>query len=139
MPTGDILTFDGKTPRVPAGLSWRRAAATSEPVPRTGFALRAISRGEGYKNLNVITDFYDLLAAATGNQMLRFLTHGIAQVLSGLIRSKHPARIDDLVERRREILASLRARGADAAKKLLTNHLMYVHARIQEIEPAFDA
>lgn len=67
----------------------------------------AISRGEGYKNLNVITDFYDLLAAATGNRLLRFLTHGIAQVLSGLIRSKHPAPIDDLVERRREILASL--------------------------------
>jgi len=99
----------------------------------------AFARGEGYKNLNVITEFYDLLALATRNQMLRFLTHGIAQVLSGLIRSKHPAPIDDLVERRREILASLRARDADAAKKLLTNHLIYVHARIQEREPAFGA
>ena len=99
----------------------------------------AFARGEGYKNLNVITEFYDLLALATRNQMLRFLTHGIAQVLSGLIRSKHPAPIDDLVERRREILASLRDRDADAAKKLLTTHLMYVHARIEEREPAFGA
>jgi DNA-binding GntR family transcriptional regulator len=67
-------------------------------------------------------------------QMLRFLTHGIARVLLDLIRSKHPGPIDDLVERRREILASLRARDADAAKKQLTNHLMHVHARMEEVE-----
>jgi GntR family transcriptional regulator, transcriptional repressor for pyruvate dehydrogenase complex len=94
----------------------------------------AFARGEGYKNLDVITEFYDLLALATKNQMLRFLTHGIAQVLSGLLMSKHPAPIDDLVERRREILASLRARDAVAARKLLTKHLMSVHAKIQERE-----
>jgi GntR family transcriptional regulator, transcriptional repressor for pyruvate dehydrogenase complex len=95
----------------------------------------AIARGEAYKNLDTITHFYDLLAAATGNQMLRFLTHGIAQVLAGLIGRKHPAPIDDLVERRREILTRLRARDADTARKLLTNHLMRVHARLQEVEP----
>ena len=99
----------------------------------------AIARGEAYKNFNFITDFYDLLAAATGNQMLRFLTNGIAQVLSGLIGSKHPGPIDDLVERRREILASLRARDADGAKKLLTNHLMHVHTKLKEVDPAFGA
>jgi GntR family transcriptional repressor for pyruvate dehydrogenase complex len=71
-----------------------------------------------------------LLAAATGNQMLRFLTHGIAQVLSGLIQARQPAPIDDLVERRREILKYLRARDADTAGKLLSKHLMRVHARM---------
>jgi DNA-binding GntR family transcriptional regulator len=90
----------------------------------------AVARREGYKNLNVITEFYDLLAAATGNQMLRFLTHGIAQVLSGLIQARQPSPIEDLVERRREILKSLRARDADTAEKLLTKHLMRVHARM---------
>lgn len=90
----------------------------------------AVSRGEGYKDVTIITDFYDLLAVATRNQMLRFLTHGIAQLLSGLIAAKRPAPMDDLVERRREILKSLRARDADKAGKLLTDHLMVVHARM---------
>jgi GntR family transcriptional regulator, transcriptional repressor for pyruvate dehydrogenase complex len=90
----------------------------------------AVARREGYKNLNVITEFYDLLAAATGNQMLRFLTHGIAQVLSGLIQARQPSPTEDLVERRREILKSLRARDADTAGKLLSRHLMRVHARM---------
>ncbi|HEX7775173.1 MAG TPA: FadR/GntR family transcriptional regulator [Parvibaculum sp.] len=90
----------------------------------------AIERGEGYRDLTVITDFYDLLAIATGNQMLRFLTHGIAQLLSGLITAKQPAPMDDLVARRREILKSLRARDADKAGRQLTDHLMVVHARM---------
>ncbi len=100
---------------------------------------QAIARGEGSENLNVITDFYDLLAAATGNRMLRFLTHGIAQVLSNLIRRNHPGPIDDLVERRREILAKLRVRDTDGAERLLTNHLMEVHAKLKEVDPAFGA
>lgn len=90
----------------------------------------AIKRGEGYKDLTVITDFYDLLAVATGNQTLRFLTHAIAQLLSGLITAKQPAPMEDLVSRRREILKALRARDADKAGKLLTDHLMVVHARM---------
>jgi len=92
----------------------------------------ALARGEGYRNLNVITEFYDLLAAATGNQMLRFIVHSIAQVLTGLIRMRQPAPIDDLVERRREILKKLRARDAAGAGKLLTRHLMRVHARMAD-------
>jgi len=92
----------------------------------------ALARGEGYRNLNVITEFYDLLAAATGNQMLRFIVHSIAQVLAGLIRMRHPAPIDDLVDCRRDILKKLRARDAAGAGKLLTNHLMRVHARMAE-------
>ena len=92
----------------------------------------ALARGEGYRNLNVITDFYDLIAAATGNQMLRFIVHSIAQVLTGLIRTTQPAPLHDLVERRRDILKKLRARDAAGAGKLLTNHLMRVHARMAE-------
>ena len=91
---------------------------------------KALARGEGYKNLDVITEFYDLLAVATGNQMLRFIVHGIAQVLTGLIRARQPAPLDDLVERRREILRKLRAREAAGAGKLLSAHLMRVHARM---------
>ncbi|MEQ8268615.1 MAG: GntR family transcriptional regulator [Parvibaculum sp.] len=90
----------------------------------------AIARGEGYKDLSVITDFYDLLAVATGNQTLRFLTHAIAQLLSGLITAKQPAPMNDLAMRRREILKALRARDADKAGKLLTDHLMIVHSRM---------
>jgi GntR family transcriptional repressor for pyruvate dehydrogenase complex len=92
----------------------------------------ALARGEGYRNLNVITEFYDLLAAATGNQMLRFIVHSIAQVLTGLIRTRQPAPIPDLVEQRRDILKKLRARDAGGAGKLLTSHLMRVHARMAE-------
>lgn len=92
----------------------------------------ALARGEGYKNLDVITRFYDLMAIATGNQMLRFIVHGIAQVLTGLIRTGQPAPLDDLVERRREILRKLRARDAAGAGKLLSTHLMRVHARMAD-------
>jgi GntR family transcriptional regulator, transcriptional repressor for pyruvate dehydrogenase complex len=90
----------------------------------------ALARGQGYRDLNVITEFYDLLAAATGNQMLRFIVHSIAQVLTGLIRTRQPAPIPDLVEQRRDILKKLRARHAAGASRLLTNHLMRVHARM---------
>ena len=92
----------------------------------------AVKRGEGYRDLSVITNFYDLLAVATGNQTLRFLTHGIAELLSRLITEKQPAPMGDLVERRREILKSLRARDADEASKLLADHLMVVHARMDD-------
>ncbi len=90
----------------------------------------AVKRGEGYKDLTVITDFYDLLAIATGNQTLRFLSNGIAQLLSTLITAKQPSPMNDLVERRREILKYIRLRDADKAGKLLTEHLIRVHGRM---------
>jgi GntR family transcriptional regulator, transcriptional repressor for pyruvate dehydrogenase complex len=90
----------------------------------------AVERGEGRSDTTYITNFYDLLAAATGNQMLRFLTHGIANILARLIDAKRPAPMNDLGARRREILKCLRARDADKAGKLLTEHLMRVHARM---------
>ena len=91
---------------------------------------QAVKDGEGYKDVTAITDFYDLLAVATGNQTLRFLSHGIAQLLSTLIIEKQPRPIDDLVEKRREILKYLRARDADTAGRLLTEHLIRVHGRM---------
>ncbi len=91
----------------------------------------AIARGEGRSDTTYITNFYDLLAAATGNQMLRFLTHGIASLLARLIDVRQPAPMNDLGERRRAILKCLRARDADKAAKLLTEHLMRVHARME--------
>lgn len=91
---------------------------------------QAIKNGEGYKDVSVITDFYDLLAVATGNQTLRFLSHGIAQLLSTLIAEKQPRPMNDLVEKRREILKYLRARDADTAGRLLTEHLIRVHGRM---------
>jgi DNA-binding FadR family transcriptional regulator len=90
----------------------------------------AVARGEGRSDTSYITNFYDLLAAATGNQMLRFLTHAIANLLARLINAKQPAPMNDLGRRRRAILRSLRARDADKAGKLLTEHLMRVHARM---------
>jgi DNA-binding FadR family transcriptional regulator len=91
---------------------------------------KAIEIGEGYKDIALVTDFYDLLAVATGNQTLRFLSHGIAQLLSGLIAEKQPRPMHDLVEKRREILKYLRARDADTAGRLLTEHLIRVHGRM---------
>jgi DNA-binding FadR family transcriptional regulator len=90
----------------------------------------AVARGEGRSDTNYVTNFYDLLAAATGNQMLRFLTHGIARLLARLIDTKRPAPMSDLGERRRAILKALRARDANTAAKLLSEHLMRVHARM---------
>lgn len=90
----------------------------------------AIARGEGRSDTTYITNFYDLLAAATGNQMLRYLTHGIAIILAKLINVKQPPPMNDLGARRRAILKALRARDADKAGKLLTEHLMRVHARM---------
>ena len=90
----------------------------------------AVARGEGRSDMSYVTNFYDLLAAATGNQMLRFLTNGIANLLTKMINTRMPAPMLDLGERRRAILACLRARDADKAGKLLTDHLMRVHARM---------
>jgi DNA-binding FadR family transcriptional regulator len=90
----------------------------------------AVARGEGRSDTTYITNFYDLLAAATGNQMLRFLTHGIARLLAGLLNVKQPPPMKDLGTRRRAILQGLRERDADKAGKLLTEHLMRVHARM---------
>lgn len=90
----------------------------------------AVARGEGRSDTSYVTNFYDLLAAATGNQMLRFLTNGIAGLLARLIDTKRPAPMSDLGERRRAILKALRARDANAAAKLLTEHLIRVHARM---------
>jgi DNA-binding FadR family transcriptional regulator len=90
----------------------------------------ALARGEGRSDTTYITNFYDLLAAATGNQMLRYLTHGIASLLAKLIDVKQPPPMTDLGARRRAILKALRERDADKAGKLLTEHLMRVHARM---------
>jgi len=90
----------------------------------------AVARGEGRSDTIYITNFYDLLAAATGNQMLRYVTHAIARILANLINANQPAPMTDLGERRRAILKALRARDADKAGKLLTEHLMRVHARM---------
>jgi DNA-binding FadR family transcriptional regulator len=92
----------------------------------------AMARGEDRTDTTYITNFYDLLAAATGNQMLRYLTHAIAQLLARLIIAKSPASIDDLNARRREVLACLRNRDPDKAGKLLTSLLMRVHARMAQ-------
>jgi len=50
----------------------------------------AVAVGDGRSDTTYITNFYDLLAAATGNQMLRFLTHAIARLLARLIDTKQP-------------------------------------------------
>jgi len=90
----------------------------------------AVAAGQGRSDTTYITNFYDLLAAATANQMLRFLTHAIARLLARLIDTKQPPPMTDLAERRRAILKALRMRDADKAGKLLTEHLMRVHARM---------
>ena len=92
----------------------------------------AIERGEGRRDPTYVTNFYDLLAAATGNQMLRFLTNAIARLLTRLIDTKRPASMDDLGDRRRVILKALRARDAEKAGKLLSDHLIRVHARMEK-------
>ena len=92
---------------------------------------KSMARNEGYERLHHITDFYDLLAAASDNEMLRLLTFAIAQLLSRLIAAKRPAPMKDLAQRRRAILAALRARDADKAAKLLSEHLIRVHGRLE--------
>ncbi len=90
----------------------------------------AVARGEGRSDMAYVTNFYDLLAAATHNEMLRFLTNGIANLLTKMLAAKPTAPMLDLGERRRAILKCLRARDADRAGRLLTEHLMRVHARM---------
>lgn len=87
-------------------------------------------RGEERLDKRYITDFYDLLATSTGNQTLRFVTHGIAQLLSRLINSRTPPAPYDLADQRRKVLAALRARDAGAASALLAQHFDAVHHQI---------
>lgn len=90
----------------------------------------ALERGEVGWNTDYVTDFYDLLAASTGNQMLRYITHGIAQLLSRVIVATRPASPYDLAEQRREFLAALRNRDAAKASALLSRHFAVVHDRL---------
>jgi DNA-binding FadR family transcriptional regulator len=91
----------------------------------------ALAQADRSAELSHITNFYDLLAAATGNQMLRYLTHAIARLLTRLINAKRPSQIRDLGARRRAILKCLRSRDCERAARLLSAHLMQVHARLE--------
>lgn len=102
-------------------------AALDRDVERTAAATQ---RGELGRDTSYITDFYDLLAASTGNQMLRYITHSIAELLSRIINKTRPNPINDMLDLRRKLIASLRARDAETASALLSHHLVTVHQRL---------
>lgn len=95
---------------------------------------KAVENDEARKDTHYITDFYDILAAATGNQMLRYITHGIAELLSRLITATKPDSPYDLAKQRREVLAALRARNAKKASALLSKHFTRIHEQLVEAQ-----
>ena len=90
----------------------------------------ALERNEVGRDTKFITEFYDLLAAATGNQMLRYITHSIAQLLTQVITATHATSPYNIAEQRREVVAALRARDATQASALLAKHFISVHGRM---------
>lgn len=80
-------------------------------------------------------EFYRLLVAATHNQVLAMMVHSLTEILMRFVALRVAAGGKPqprLVEKRREFLATLRARDADRACALMHSHLESVHRLLKE-------
>ena len=80
-------------------------------------------------------EFYRLLVGATHNQVLAMMVHSLTEILMHFVTLRVAAGGKPqprLVEKRREFLATLRARDADRACTLMRVHLASVHRLLKE-------
>ena len=71
-----------------------------------------------------IGDFYDILAAATGNQILASMVGSLGGVVRAIIFKSKQTTLHDPTPSRRKIIRHLRAGRATAAMKVLRAHLL---------------
>lgn len=91
--------------------------------------------GDFLKRVECSREFYALLAAATGNDVLSMMVASLTEILMKFVYARvaaggHPQ--PRLVEKRRDFLAALRARDADTASRLMKSHLESVHRLLKE-------
>jgi len=108
--------------------------ALQENIGRTELATkegRLLDRVEGSRQ------FYRLLVAATGNQVMAMIVHSVTEIHMRFVYAKMVASgvsMPRLVEKRRQFLAALRARDVHKATRLMRAHLESVN-RMLEADP----
>ena len=84
--------------------------------------------GRHDERIRHVTEFYRLLALATGNEILTMLVDALTDILQRFLRGvSGGAPLPGLVQSRRRFLRHLRARDADKATRELETHLAKLH------------
>ncbi|GAA4671946.1 FadR/GntR family transcriptional regulator [Gordonia humi] len=81
-----------------------------------------------------ITHFYTLLAEATHNEVLVMLMNSLASVVQARITRVSPRPLTNVGEMRRQFVASLRERDAEAAITQMSAHLKRLEEQLSERE-----
>jgi DNA-binding FadR family transcriptional regulator len=108
--------------------------ALEENVDRTELAT---SEGRSLDRVECSREFYRLLSAATGNQVIAMIVHSVTEIHMRFVYAKVAASgalMPRLVEKRRQFLAALCARDVDKATRMMRTHLESVH-RMLEADP----
>ncbi len=107
MPVIDETGFDALNANI------ARASATSEPAERSATIIR----------------FYAELAAITGNPILIDLAESLCEILNSWVQRLGSLGSDNVLESRRTIVACMRARDLDGAKRELDRYLDALHTK----------
>ena len=94
--------------------------------------------GDFLKRVECSREFYSLLAGATRNDVLSMMVASLTEILMKFVYARVASGGNPqprLVEKRREFVAALRARDAEAACKLMKSHLESVHRLLKEPLP----
>jgi DNA-binding FadR family transcriptional regulator len=91
----------------------------------------AIVNGEIADRIALNIDFYRLLALAARNAVLTVLMDAVGQAIKQFVRSAGLVAPETIMPVRRKIIACLRARDADGASAVLTEHLLQLEQHYQ--------
>lgn len=109
-------------------------AALDANIDRTE---RMTAEGRFLDRVEMSREFYRLLGSATGNAVVAMIVHSVTEILMQFVDARVAAGgapQPQLVARRREIVAALRARDAERACRLMREHLAVTH-RMLESDP----
>ena len=84
------------------------------------------AQGNFTRRSNYINEFYRLLAVATHNIVMLMLLESLAELSRALLARVDPVPKSDVIAVRRRVLERMRARDADGAVKVLSEHLRHL-------------
>jgi DNA-binding FadR family transcriptional regulator len=82
--------------------------------------------------IDTITEFYVLLGNSAHNGVLRILIEAVTDVAHDLLVKINPTDSPNLAAIRRRVLTALRARDADAAERLIVEHMHFLHRYVAD-------
>jgi GntR family transcriptional regulator, transcriptional repressor for pyruvate dehydrogenase complex len=84
--------------------------------------------------IEISAEFYDLLAKATGNEVLQIIMESLSAIVLQRVAERHMVAMPNLVAHRRRLIEHLADHDAEAAQEEIGIHLQKLHKHLMSEE-----